>query len=399
MLETRDGQEANRILRTCVHCGFCIATCPTYRLLGDELDSPRGRIYLVKGLLENDDSTEITRTHLDRCLTCRACETYCPSGVEYGRLVDIGRQHLEKTRPRPVIARIGRYLLRRFLTTKLLFAYCLTAGQIVRPLLPGTLQKRIPVRRKVSRVHPGNHPRRMILPRGCVQPSLSPQTNQATVSVLEKLGITAIECDQDQCCGAIDFHMSDTGQARVFIRKNIDAWWPLVEAGAEAIVSPASGCGVMIKDYGYIMRDDRDYAEKAATISRITCDLCEVFGDEEKQALGKLIKENTETVVFQSPCTLQHGQKLAGRIERLLDDIGIPALPVRDGHQCCGSAGVYSLLQKPLSAQLRENKMKNLLAVKPDVILTANVGCQHHLQQSTDVPVMHWVEFVDRLIQ
>ena len=397
MLETREGKEANRILRSCVHCGFCTATCPTYRLLGDELDSPRGRIYLIKGLLENEDSTEITRTHLDRCLTCRACETFCPSGVEYGHLIDIGRQHLERSRPRTIPRRTARFLLRRFLTTKSLFAFCLSAGQMLRPLFPGTLQKKIPLRQNLHNIQAGTHPRRVILARGCVQSSLSPQTNQATISLLGKLGITAIECKQDNCCGAIDFHMCDTSQARKFIRKNIEAWWPLVQAGAEAIVSTASGCGVMIKDYGYILKDDTEYADKAATISSLARDVCEILGDKERQTLRSLIHKNAARVVFQSPCTLQHGQKLAGRVESLLEDMGVSILPVRDGHLCCGSAGVYSLVQKTLSEKLREEKMQSLLAGKPDVILTANIGCQQHLQQSTDVPVLHWVEYICRL--
>ena len=397
MMETSDGREANRILRSCVHCGFCTATCPTYRLLGDELDSPRGRIYLIKGLLEGEDISTRTRTHLDRCLTCRACETYCPSGVEYGHLLDIGRQHLEQARPRSLPDRIYRYLLRRFLASKSLFSLALATGQILRPVLPGKLQKKIPVRPvSCSTRDPGNHPRHTILFRGCVQASLSPQTNLATVSVLDRLGITAIECEQDNCCGAIDYHMSDIEHARKCIRKNIDAWWPLVEQGAEAIVITASGCGAMIKEYAYIMKEDADYADKAEKISRLAKDLSEIPGENDIDTLRSLIRGRSGNVVFQSPCTLQHGQKLSGKVESLLERIGIPLLPIRDGHLCCGSAGVYSIMQRQLSEQLRQEKIRHLLATNPEVILTANIGCQIHLQQSTDVPVMHWVEYINR---
>lgn len=395
LINTADGREANRILRSCVHCGFCTAACPTYRLLGDELDSPRGRIYLIKGLLEGDVTTEKTMLHLDRCLTCRACETFCPSGVQYGHLLDIGRKHLERKIKRNQFSKFQRYVLRQILPYRNRFTYLLKLGQYVRPVLPGKLKTVIPPRGKNKPVRVGQHDRKMVLFRGCVQPALSPQTNISATRILGKLGIEAMTVPGESCCGAIDFHMAETGSAERFMKRNIDVWWPLVEAGIEAIVSTASGCGVMLKDYAYILRDDPEYSEKAAAIRSLVRDISEIISQEDLGLLKKQIAGNTKKLVFQNPCTLQHGQKLPDKTEKILQQLGFDLLPVSDKHICCGSAGVYSIFQKKISGQLQHLKLDNLLANRPDVITTANIGCQIHLQKVSGVPVKHWVVMVD----
>jgi len=399
LLNTPEGQEANRILRSCVHCGFCTATCPTYRLLGDELDSPRGRIYLIKGMLEGKETTEKTRQHLDRCLTCRACETYCPSGVEYGHLLDIGRQQIEEKINRSLYDRSFRYLLRKILPYRNRFGFLLRYGQIMRPLLPQKLKKMIPPRLKSRYVLHSDYPRKVILFQGCVQPALAPQTNIATARVLNGIGIGTIEVKHETCCGALDYHMAETGSAISFIKRNIDLWWPQINSGVEAIVITASGCGVMIKDYGYILRNDPDYAEKASHISALAKDISEIFSTEDITNLKNLLKQDQLKAAFQNPCTLQHGQKLKDRTENILQDLGFRLCKVPDSYLCCGSAGVYSLLQRDISRQLQQEKIKNLLTEQPDVIVTANIGCQMHLQQATELPVKHWIELIDAVMK
>lgn len=393
---TPQGKEADRIIRSCVHCGFCTATCPTYQLLGDELDGPRGRIYLIKSLLEGNDATEKTRLHLDRCLTCRACETICPSAVEYGRLLDIGRHEIEIKVPRTLPERFKRKLLLNVLPYRSRFALLLFCGQIVRPLLPGKLKNMIPERRKTKTVRTQPHKRRVILFRGCVQPALNVNTNRAAIRVLDKLGVSAIEVKNETCCGALSHHLGES--AAGFMKANIDAWWPHIKDGVEAIINTASGCGVMLKDYAYLLREDPDYADKAKTISEMTRDPVEFFTERETEKLQRMIKTADIRVAFQNPCTLQHGQKLGNRTEVLLSSLGLVLLHVKDNILCCGSAGTYSLFQPELSAKLRQNKINNLVNENPDVILTANIGCQLHLQQATDVPVKHWIELVEELI-
>jgi glycolate oxidase iron-sulfur subunit len=393
---TPQGKEADRIIRSCVHCGFCTATCPTYQLLGDELDGPRGRIYLIKSLLEGNDATEKTRLHLDRCLTCRACETICPSAVEYGRLLDIGRHEIEIKAPRSLPERLKRKLLLNVLPYRSRFALLLFCGQIVRPLLPGKLKIMIPQRRKTKTVRMQPHKRRVILFRGCVQPALNANTNRAAIRVLDKLGVNAIEVKNETCCGALSHHLGES--AAGFMKVNIDAWWPHITDGVEAIINTASGCGVMLKDYAYLLREDPDYADKAKTISQMTRDPVEFFTERETEKLHRMIKPADIRVAFQNPCTLQHGQKLGNRAEALLSSLGLVRLHVKDSILCCGSAGTYSLFQPELSAKLRQNKINNLVNENPDVILTANIGCQLHLQQATDVPVKHWIELVEELI-
>lgn len=400
LINTPAGQEANRILRSCVHCGFCTATCPTYRLLGDELDSPRGRIYLIKGLLEGRETTSKTQLHLDRCLTCRACETYCPSGVEYGHLLDIGRQQIESRIKRRPIDRLKRYLIRLILPHRNRFRLLLRMGQIIRPVLLGRFKRMIPPNTSVNYIKPGDHKRRVILFTGCVQPSLAPQTNAAATRVMNKVGINAFEVQDEKCCGALDFHMGESKAAEKYIKENIDLWWPYIESGIEAIVTTASGCGVMIKDYGYILRNDPQYAAKADYISSLTRDISEVFTADDIGQLNTLNKQvKNKKIAFQNPCTLQHGQKLKNKTELLLQNLGFENNQVTDDHLCCGSAGTYSLLQTDLSGQLQQEKIKNLLASGPDVILTSNIGCQMHLQQATTVSVKHWIELVDEICE
>ena len=398
ILKTPAGAEANRILRSCVHCGFCTATCPTYRLLGDELDSPRGRIYLIKNMLEGGEVTRKTQLHLDRCLTCRACETYCPSGVEYARLLDTGRQQIAVRVKRPVLDRLLRYLLRQTLPYRSRFAFLLRAGRMLRPLLPSRLRRMIPLRTNAPRLQTrGDHRRQVILFTGCVQPTLSPQTNGSALRVLDRLGISAVAVQGEACCGAIDYHMAEIDPAVRFIKNNIDRWWPYVDNGAEAIVITASGCGMMIRDYAYLLRDDPEYAARAARVSALARDISEVFSADDIARLKNLVQRKEIRTAFQNPCSLQHGQKVKNTTEVLLAALGFRLCPVPDSYSCCGSAGVYSLLHNDIAGQLRSAKISALLSGEPEVITTANIGCQMHLQQATDVPVKHWIEVVDEL--
>jgi glycolate oxidase iron-sulfur subunit len=395
---TADGQEAESILRACVHCGFCTATCPTYQLLGNELDSPRGRIYLIKEMLEGAVVTDKTLLHLDRCLTCRSCETTCPSGVQYGRLVDIGRAIAEEQVGRTPWQAAQRWLLRAVLPRPAVFNSLLAAGRLFRPLLPNFLAKDIPVARPAKPRPAARHARSMLVLEGCVQPGLAPATNAAAARVLDKLGITLLSADKAGCCGAVSYHLSAHADGLDYMRRNIDAWSPYVEQGTEAVVMTASGCGAMVKEYGHLLRHDAAYAEKAARISALTLDLSEILAAE-KDALLHLLKPSPRgKVAFHSPCTLQHGQKIIGVIEELLTKAGYELTPVADKHLCCGSAGTYSILQKELSQQLLRNKLGALQSGKPAQIASANIGCQAHLQSGTDIPVRHWIELLDEAL-
>lgn len=389
--ETPRGREADEILRACVHCGFCTATCPTYQLLGDELDGPRGRIYQIKQVLEGRPADESTRRHLDRCLTCRSCETTCPSGVRYGRLLDIGREVVAEQLPRPVLQRGVRWALRKVMTTPGLFPPLLAMGRLVRPLLPATLREKIPPAQAAPAVTRASFSRKVIIVEGCVQPAYKPATNAALESVLQECGVEAVRVTGEVCCGAVNFHLDAGDDARRQMRSNIDAWWPALEAGAEAIISTASGCGVMIKDYGHALADDPGYADKARRVSALCRDAVEFLSGE---TLALMADGDRRRVAFQSPCTLQHGQQLAGRVEELLSAVGHTVLPVADGHLCCGSAGTYSVLQKDISLQLRRRKVANLEHAAADVIATANIGCQLHLEPATAIPVVHWLELL-----
>ena len=391
---TPDGQEADRILRKCTHCGFCLATCPTYQLVGNELDSPRGRIYLMKQVLEGQAATETTQMHLDRCLTCRNCESTCPSGVEYGRLVDIGRSLVEQQVPRSGQAALMRRFLRVVLPRRALFSTLIRVGQTFRPLVPGGLRGKIPPYRKAPAwPQAQSRQRRVLMLEGCVQPALEPTINPNTARLLDGLGIEVIRTAGSICCGAIDQHLGHPGKAAAHVRANIDAWWPHIERGAEAIVVNASGCGVQVKDYGHILRDDPDYAEKAQRVAELTLDPVELLLNEEERLCPA--DDAPRKIAFQSPCTLQHGQKLGGRVEALLRRLGFELTPVPDAHLCCGSAGTYSVLQPAMAKELRTNKLKALGSGKPDLIATANIGCLTHLNEASDVPVRHWLELLD----
>ena len=396
--DTPDGQTAEAILRSCVHCGFCLATCPTYQLLGNELDSPRGRIYLIKEMLEGAPVTAKTQLHLDRCLTCRSCETTCPSGVQYSHLLDVGRNIAEKKIPRGWLEKTKRWGLRKFLGNKSLFNNVLKIGQLTRPLLPTSLRNSIPKKQDAKPWPITNHLRRMLILNGCVQPALSPNINAATARVLDKLGIQLVNLSSVNCCGAIEHHLNAHDAALQKIKHNIDAWWMQIEAGCETIVITASGCGAMVKDYGHLLKHDADYAKRAARISSLCRDLSEII-TAESAALTPLIQPaQREKIAFHAPCTLQHRQKIVGVIERLLSTAGFELCAVNDAHLCCGSAGTYSILQPKLSQQLRDNKLAALQSGAPHTIATANIGCLTHLQSGADVPVRHWIELIDEAI-
>jgi glycolate oxidase iron-sulfur subunit len=391
--DTPEGREADAILRSCVHCGFCTATCPTYQLLGDELDGPRGRIYLIKQALEGQTVTDRTRLHLDRCLTCRSCETTCPSGVRYHRLLDIGREVVERQTRRPWHERLARSMLLRILPHPRRFGLLLGLGQRVRPILPAALRAKVPVARDPGPLPARQRQRQMLLLAGCVQPSSAPTTNAATARVLDRLGIQALTPHGAGCCGAASHHLSAVEQATAFMRRNIDAWWPHIEAGAEAVVMTASGCGAHVKAYGELMADDPVYAERAARVSALTRDLGEVLAAEDLAPLGE--PGQGRRIAFHAPCTLQHGQQLGGVVEGLLTRLGYTLTTVPDAHLCCGSAGTYSLLQPTLAQRLLVNKLAALEGDGPELIASANIGCQVHLATRARVPVRHWVELLD----
>jgi glycolate oxidase iron-sulfur subunit len=393
---TADGAEAEAILRKCVHCGFCNATCPTYQLLGDELDGPRGRIYLIKQLLEGGEVTRSTQRHLDRCLTCRNCETTCPSGVEYGHLVEIGRRLTDERVGRPPAEQAVRWLLKEGLTSPL-FAPVLKAGRMLRPLLPQVLKNKVAsgARAEPRRAAAREHDRKVLLLGGCVQPAMRPQINAATVRVLDAAGIQAMSAAGEGCCGALRTHLSDREGGLDDMRRNIDAWWPLL-GSVEAIVVNASGCSQMIKEYGYELRHDREYADKARRVSALTRDLSELLPDI-GLALKDRVSRSGPRLAFHSPCTLQHGQELRGvdaQLAALGFDVKVPA----DSHLCCGSAGTYSVLQPELANELRDRKLGNLKALAAECIVSANIGCIQHLQSGTTLPVRHWIELLDEAL-
>ncbi len=395
---SREGQEAEAILRSCVHCGFCTATCPTYQLLGDELDGPRGRIYLIKQVLEGKPATSKTQQHLDRCLTCRSCESTCPSGVQYGRLVDIGRKIVDEQVPRPLAQRLMRGALKQLLPRQSLFNPAMKIGQTLRPLLPKALQNKIPVAQDAGQWPAQQHARKMLLLDGCVQPAMAPNINFAAARVLDALAVQLVIAPKAGCCGAIRYHLNDHEAGLDDMRRNIDAWWPYVEAGVEAIVMTASGCGATVKDYGHLLAHDTVYAEKARRITELTRDLSEILPEFEAQLVQKLNGKISKRIAWHPPCTLQHGQQIKGKVEGLLRSVGVDVRLCADSHLCCGSAGTYSVLQPAMAYQLRDNKLRNLQASEPEMILSANIGCLTHLQSGTTTPVQHWVELLDHAL-
>ena len=398
-INTADGKAAEAILRKCVHCGFCTATCPTYQLLGNELDGPRGRIYLMKQVLEGQTPTRETQLHLDRCLTCRNCESTCPSGVNYGQLVDIGRKLVDAKVERPIVEKTIRWVLKEGLTSPL-FAPAMAMGQMVRPLLPASLKNKVPAKQAVGQIPAQIHQRKVLMLEGCVQPAMSPNINSATRRVLDAAGIETIVAAKAGCCGAVKFHLNDQEGGKAQMRANIDAWWPSIESQSiEAIVMNASGCGVTVKEYGHILQDDPSYADKAQRVSDLTKDLSELLPDLVGALKSKVNAKKAQAVTFHPPCTLQHGQQLRGGVEKHLGELGFNINTAScEAHLCCGSAGTYSVLQADLAYQLRDRKLGHIGAMNPDVIVSANIGCITHLQSGTATPVKHWVELLDEAL-
>ena len=397
---TPEGLEAEAILRKCVHCGFCTATCPTYQLLGDELDGPRGRIYLMKAVLEGETPTRKTQMHLDRCLTCRNCESTCPSGVQYGHLVDIGRKLVDAKVERPASEKLVRWALKEGLPSPL-FAPAMKMGQMVRGLLPDSLKAKVPAPQNAGAWPTAQHARKVLMLAGCVQPSMSPNINTATARVLDAAGIQTVTAPKAGCCGAVKFHLNDHDGGKDHMRANIDAWWPLVESGeVEAIVMNASGCGVTVKEYGHILQDDPAYAARAARISELTRDLSELLPALVPALRDRVKRPAADRVIgFHPPCTLQHGQKLKGGVEQHLGELGFTVAVARnEAHLCCGSAGTYSVLNPDIAYTLRDRKLGHLNELKPAVIASANIGCITHLQSGTGTPVRHWVEVLDEAL-
>ncbi len=395
---TPEGQQAEAILRNCVHCGFCTATCPTYQLLGDELDGPRGRIYQIKQVLEGEAPTRTTQLHLDRCLTCRNCETTCPSGVEYGRLVDIGRAVVDAKVERPAGEKLARWALREGMTSSL-FAPAIKLGQALRPLVPAALRDKVPPRQRAGKRPQRDHARKVLMLGGCVQPTLMPNIGAATARVLDAVGVQPLLADGAGCCGAIRQHLSDHDGALADMKRNVDAWWPLVESGTvEAIVMDASGCGAMVKEYGRHLQHDPAYAERAQRISALCQDISEYLP--QFAALLKTLLKNrpVDHLAYHPPCTLQHAQQVRGGAEALLRELGFEVKLPLESHLCCGSAGTYSVLQPELSKELRNRKLQHLAETAPQRIVSSNIGCIQHLQTGTTIPVQHWVELLDEAL-
>ena len=394
---TPEGIEAEAILRKCVHCGFCTATCPTYQLLGDELDGPRGRIYLIKQVLEGETPTRKTQLHLDRCLTCRNCETTCPSGVQYGHLIDIGRKLVDQRVERPLTEKAMRWALKEGLPSPL-FGPAMALGQAVRGLLPAALKNKVPAKQDAGLTPSRSHTRKVLMLEGCVQPAMSPNINSATARVLDAAGVQVVVAKKAGCCGAVKFHLNDQDGAKEEMRRNIDAWWPHVESGVESIVMNASGCGSMVKDYGHALANDAQYAAKADRISALTRDLSELLPDLVEHLKDKVTAKAGQ-IAFHPPCTLQHGQQLRGGVEKHLGALGFNVKTAScEAHLCCGSAGTYSVLQPKIAYELRDRKLGNLSEMKPEVIVSANIGCITHLQSGTATPVRHWVEVLDEAL-
>lgn len=398
-LTTADNEHANRILRSCVHCGFCNATCPTYQVLGDELDGPRGRIYLIKQVMEGKAPTEKTQLHLDRCLTCRNCESTCPSGVDYSHLLNLGRELVNRKVRHSVVQRTQHYLLRKLFLSRRLFSAALKAGQLLKPVLPAAIKKSVPDTQKKVKLHSTSHRHKILLVSGCVQPSLKPNIDVAAQAVFDQLGIACVEPETTQCCGSLSHHLNASKEALDIMRSNIDHWLELITYhDIKAICMTASGCGIAIKEYAQLLESDPDYAEKARTISAMYKDPAEIISEalHREQNTGKRLRQmatpGNRKIAFHPPCTLQHGMQLNNLVEVILRETGFSLVPFRESHLCCGSAGTYSITQKAISQQLLHRKLDNIEATQADVIATANIGCQLHLQSGTSTPVKHWLE-------
>ncbi len=383
--------EAESILRNCVHCGFCLATCPTYQLLGSELDSPRGRIYQIKQLMEGASATAATQEHLDRCLTCRNCETTCPSGIRFSDLLSIGRSITEKQVRRPWRQRLTIQLLRHTVPYRNRIQPLLRLGQLLRIPLAKRADSIAPVISDQRNRSTQDSNTSVILFQGCVQDGMAPSTNQALKQLLLQLGFHIEQPEKERCCGALSHHLSASEQSLRLIRQNIDLWLPLVKSGTKIVVA-ASGCGAMVAEYGDLMKDDPDYAEAAQQISEAVVDPANLLLPYLNQL--QLKQHVPKRIAYHPPCTQQHKLHTDHAVERLLEAIGVQLLPVANRHLCCGAAGSYSILQQDLAQQLRSNKLEALQQQQPELIATANIGCQHHLQQEAAVPVVHWVELV-----
>ncbi len=392
-VKTAEGQAAKALTAACVHCGFCLTTCPTYLDKRDERDSPRGRIYLIKQLLETGEASDKTQLHLDRCLTCRNCETACPSGMQYGELLDIGRGIIEREVPRPPLSRSFRWLLRFVLSRPRLIGAALALGQTVRPMMPGRLRQKIPPRQSPKAAPRREHARRMLVLEGCVQRAATPNTNAVARRVLDQLEISLVGVPQAGCCGAVNYHLGAHADGLDDMRRNIDAWWPQIESGAEAIVSSATGCGAMLVDYGRLLADDPAYAEKARRVTLLTRDIAEILEQEDLHRLS--INTQIGKVAIHPPCSMQHALQQPTLLDTILRRAGFDIATTTDKLLCCGSAGTYSILQPDTSERLREKMLQTLSSDQPTLIATANIGCQMHLQAAAGVPVVHWIELLD----
>lgn len=383
--------EADAILRRCVHCGFCTATCPTYQLLGDDLDSPRGRIYLIKNLLEDNSIDDKSAQHLDRCLTCRACETTCPSGVQYARLLDIAKGLVAERSRQPVSRRLKSLLSRWIIPRTYLFKPLLRSGQFFRPVLPGVLASKVPPKQKLlspSSTKLQQPHKRVLLLQGCAQRAATPNVNVALEHLLAEKNIAVIKLSDEGCCGAVEYHLSAHSQGLQRMRELTDKLYSMLQE-VDYIVSSASGCGVTIKEYPICFSDDPEYALKAKSVCEKVVDVSELLGQFEFSCIPI-------SAAVHTPCTLQHGQGINGEIERILEQAGITIVKSRESHLCCGSAGTYSIMQPDLSRRLLSRKLAVLQENTPQVIVTANIGCQLHLQSEAGVPVLHWVELLQK---
>lgn len=396
IVATAKGRRAEEILRSCVHCGFCNATCPTYELLGDELDGPRGRIYLIKDMLETQKVEPVAVTHLDRCLTCRACETTCPSGVEYSQLLEIARDYVSRNYRRGLLDRIKRRWLIRTVPHKQRFRRWVRLGRAVRWLLPRRLREMLPpavpatVLQATPRVSAAVATGSVLLLNGCVQQITTPQVNAALRELLAARSIAVVELAEEGCCGALELHLGEEPGGLAAMRKMLDDIAPWLDE-VDAVISTASGCGVTLKDYPRLLADDATYGELARRLHDKLLDVGEYLLSLD---LSWRKRDEVLAVALHQPCTLQHGQKLGDAAWRLLQNAGYDLVAVRDEHSCCGSAGTYSLLQGELSRELRDQKIGCLEAGRPDVIATSNVGCHTHLAVSASVPVVHWIELL-----
>jgi glycolate oxidase iron-sulfur subunit len=398
---TAHGEEAAAILGACVQCGQCTVNCPTFRILNDDWDSPRGRISLIRQLFEGQPSGSDLQLHLDRCLTCRSCEAMCPEGVRFGRLLDITREQIEPVAKRGTRERLLRRALRAVVPYRARFTALLRVGQALRGVLPAAVRAKVPQKHVAGPWPAAAHARTMLVWQGCVQPAIAPDINAATARVLDRCGIRLVAANAG-CCGALSYHMAETGEARDFMRRNIDACWPQIEAGAEAIVMTASGCGAHVRDYGALLADDPQYRDKARRFSDLSKDIAEIISEE--LAAGRLPaippqpRSPDRRVAYQSPCSLQHAQKLKGVVERLLKHAGYTPTPVAYPFMCCGSAGSYAILQPEIAGALRAAKLETLLSTRPKMIVTANIGCLTHLAEASPLPVRHWIELLDETL-